>query len=289
MSGGGSAPQTTTSTNSPPAYAIPGLTFAAGQAQNNYTNAQPQYYPGSTVAPLSSQTNEALQQTQQMAEQGNPTLSSANTQLGNVINNGQTNPFLGGAVSAAVQPLFQQFQQQVLPQIQSQFGLMGRTGSGAEAGAVGQATSAFGQQANNAAAGLAYQSANDSANRQLTGVALAPSTAQSQYLPQQELANVGSVYDSQNAANLQDQVNRYNYQQNLPANSLNQLIAQLQGSSYGGGTATQTRVQQPSSLGLAGGALTGAALGGAVAGPLGAAPGLGIGALMGIGSQNGWF
>ena len=49
------------------------------QAQSLYKTGGAQYYPGSTVAPLSSQQEQYLTNANKLGAQGNPTLNAANS------------------------------------------------------------------------------------------------------------------------------------------------------------------------------------------------------------------
>lgn len=294
---GGSKPSpvtTTTQNNNPPAFIQPYLEDAAKQSQNLFQSGGPQYYPGQTVAPFSSQTQQGLTNTQNLAMQGGQLLPAANNTFLSTINgtNG-INPFLGSAVQSAAAPLFDQFQNQTIPGLQSIFARAGGTGGSAENAGFDQATTAFGRGVGQIGGSLAYQSAADERRNQLNAAALAPQIDAARYADANKLLGIGSVYDAQNQANINADVNKYNYNQNLPALTLNQYISQLTGEAGRYGTATgqayTTNPQGSPVLGALGGAAAGAALGASIAGPLGAAPGIGLGALYGVGSSNGWF
>lgn len=294
---GGSKPSpvtTTTQSNNPPAFIQPYLEDAAKQSQNLYQSGGPQYYPGQTVAPFSNQTQQGLTQTQNLATQGGQLLPAANNALLSTISgtNG-LNPFLGSAVQSAAAPLFDQFNNQTIPGLQSIFARAGGTGGSAENAGFNQATTAFGRGLGEIGGSLAYQSAADERRNQLNAAVLAPQMDAARYADANKLLGVGSVYDAQNQANINADVAKYNYNQNLPALTLNQYIAQLTGDAGRYGTTTQqsstTNPQGSPLLGVLGGAATGAVAGASIAGPLGAAPGIGIGALAGLGSANGWF
>ncbi len=66
MSGGSQPAGNTTTTTAPPAYMLPYISTALGQA-NNLLGYQPQYYPGNTVAGFSAPQQDAMQGIQDMA------------------------------------------------------------------------------------------------------------------------------------------------------------------------------------------------------------------------------
>lgn len=68
----------------------------------------------------------------------------------------------------------------------------------------------------------------------------APALAQADYGDIAALANVGSQRDAQTQAQLQDQVNRWNFNQNRDAARLAQYVAMIQGNYGMTGATTQT-------------------------------------------------
>lgn len=139
--------------------------------------------------------------------------------------------------------------------------------------------------------GLAGQLASGQSDAQLRAVGQFPALAQAGAIPGQlssQFADWGAGF--QDAA-LQDQVNRYNFYQNLPAQNLARYSGIIQG--FGGLGGQQSSQFDPSSAqqfaGAAGGALTGAALGakyGTAAGPWGTAIGAVGGGLLGYFSDR---
>lgn len=96
------------------------------------------------------------------------------------------------------------------------------------------------------------------------------------YMDLAQLQGAGQAYDTQNQAQLNDQVNRFNYEQNRPGMALDSLLARLSGLP-GSTQTTQLPTQYRNAAGGAlGGALAGAQLGSIVPGL-----GTGIGALLG--------
>lgn len=96
------------------------------------------------------------------------------------------------------------------------------------------------------------------------------------YMDLAQLQGAGQMYDTQNQAQLNDQINRFNYDQNAPGMALDSLLARLSGMP-GSTQTTQLPTQyRNAGAGALGGALAGAQLGSVVPGI-----GTGIGALAG--------
>lgn len=79
-----------------------------------------------------------------------------------------------------------------------------------------------------AAGGLAGTSAAD-LSRQLAAGQAAPALAAADYGDIQQLANVGQQQEAYQQSALEDAINRYNFEQNLPQNKLNQFLSQVAG------------------------------------------------------------
>jgi len=122
--------------------------------------------------------------------------------------------------------------------------------------------------------GLASNLASGAADAQLRGVSMFPGLVQAGSIPGQLASQVGDWgANFQNQA-LQDQINRYNYYQNLPQQNLQNYAGTVNG--FGGLGGTQSSGYNPSggqkAAGAAGGALAGAQMG-SMFGPWGTAIG----------------
>jgi hypothetical protein len=270
-SGGGGGGDTTTVQKADPwAGQQPYLAYGFQQAQKNYDSGGPQYYPTSTVADFSPQTQQALQLTQDRAVAGSPVTRASQAQAtatlnGDYLNN---NPYLDS--------IWNQGAGDIQSRVAGQFGAAGRTGSGINQ----QVLSRELANGYNNLYGANYQAER---GRQLQTQSLVPQISQLDYADIDRLGQAGSMIDQQNQAQLSDKVNRFNYNQNLPDQNLQRYVAAIQGN-YGG--ATNTTVDTASAKrnwlsGAAGGALTGAALGSSVFPGLGTAAGAVAGGLLG--------
>ena len=254
----------------------PFLTQGLERAQSLFlTGQQPEFFPGQTYVSPSAATTESIAQQEALARQQSPVLQQAQqayqASLGQV---GQTaaggflnaNPYQQAMMEAATRPLTQQFSQSVLPGISSLYSRSGRLGSGAMERALGTATEAYGRSLGDITsniAGTQYQQERGLQQQaqlqqaQLAG--LAPQFYGQQFLPSQTLAQVGAQREAIAAQPLQEQLARYQFQQQLPYQQLQGFLSSVYGSPMGGyGTQTQTApTYQNRSAGILGGALAG--------------------------------
>lgn len=214
----------------------------------------PEYYPNSTVVPFSTETSQALDLQAQRALAGSPLTSAAQNEMTRTING----DYLTGG--AGFDAAYQAAANRIIPQVASTFGVAGRGGSGLAQAALGQGLS-------DSFAGL-Y---NDERQRQLQASAMAPSLAAQDYADIGQLANVGAAREGLAQNQLQDQINRFNYNEQLPYTMLNNYISMLNGQPGGFGTTTATAPGAGMAQNLIGGGLLG----------LGAAQSAGVGSIFG--------
>jgi len=221
--GGGGGSQSVNTQVEPPAYAKPFLEFGLSEAKNLYNSGNPNYYPDSTVVDFSPETEMALQGLRDEALDPNSMTSQAQ---GIVQQNLMgTNPLL----SAAFQP--------AINQVQSQFAKSGRYGSGANQQALASAL-----------APIAYQAQQDA-------LAQAPQAA---LMDEKLLTGVGQAKEDLAQAHLQDNINRFNFEQNQPMQNLKDYMALVGGGTVGSNTIEP--VYKNSAASALGGAFGGAQL-----------------------------
>jgi hypothetical protein len=248
MSGGGSKTEYVTSnrTTEPAAFIKPFLEYGANEAQRLYQSELPQYYPQSTVVGFAPQQEMALRGIEQRALAGSPLTAAAQQNLastlgGSFLSGG--NPYLQQAIQNAAQP--------TIDAVQSQFSAAGRLGSGANMDVLSRNV---GQIAQN----MAFANYNDERTRQMQALGMAPAMAAQDYADFNALAGVGDARRQQSQAELQDQVNRWNFEQNTPAEKLAKYMALVGGGQFGStGTDTRPVFSNPLAEGL--GLATGAA------------------------------
>jgi hypothetical protein len=249
MSKGGGSTRTITQSSGPPAYAKPFLEYGMSQAKEMYEGGPPQYYPGQTVVGYSPESEMALAGQRQMATSGSPFIPM--TQAAVMQNLMGTNPLQ----SAAFKP--------VVDQVASQFASAGRYGSGAQQGAVASAL-----------APMAYQA-------QQAAIQQAPAAYEFGFSDLQKLAEVGAAREAQSQAELEADMQRFQFEQESPLNALANYMSIIQGGTVGGDK-SQPVFRQPVGSALSG-ALGGAQMVGSFApgyAGLGAAAG-GLAGLLG--------
>lgn len=269
--------QPTTSTNAPWGPAQPYLQDAMAQANNLY-NADVGYkpYTGSTQANMSSQTQNALNQTQALANGQGGLLGQAGYNYATgLINNGgmsadqraalaplqatangdylnQTNPYLQSMLDANAE--------KVRNQVNSSMSGAGRYGSGAH-------TTQLAKGITDATAPLLYQNYDaerqrqlsaaqgltdiygQASNRALQTAGMGASLTDQLYDPASRLAGVGQVYDDRAQNALNDQINVWDANQSRPWEQLSRFNAIMTGAGQLGGTQTSVKpVAQQSTL-----------------------------------------
>ena len=210
---------------------------------------QPQLYPGQMYVSPSAQTQQALAQQEALATGAQPTLQAAQQayqaslgQIGQTAAGGflQGSPYQQAMLAAATRPLTQQFGEQVIPGIASIFSRAGRYGSGAMERALGGATEAYGRALGDVSTNIVgkdYASERGLQQQaQLSQAALAqaaPSFFQMGFLPSQALAQVGAAREQIAAQPLQEQIQRYQYGQQLPYQQLQGFLSSIYGTPMG--------------------------------------------------------
>ena len=277
---------TTTTTSSVDPALLPYLTQGLERAQSLFlTGKQPEFFQGQTYVSPSAQTTEALAQQEALARQASPVLQQAQTAyqqalggIGQTAQGGflQGSPYQQQAMQAATRPLEQQFSNQVLPQIASLYSKAGRYGSGAMQNALGQATEAQTRAMGDITANMANQQYMAERGLQQQAqlgqaqlAAAAPSIYAQQYIPSQQLAQVGAAQEQIASLPLQEQMARFNFGQQLPYQQLSGYLSSVYGSPMGSyGTQSQTMPSNPlintaagAGLGYLGGQALGSFLG----------------------------
>jgi hypothetical protein len=221
--GGGGGSQSVNTQVEPPSYAKPFLEFGLSEAKNQYQSGTPNYYPETTVVGFSPETEMALTGIRDEALDPNSMTSQAQ---GIVQQNLMgTNPLLAAAFKPAID------------QVTSQFAKAGRYGSGANQSAMLSAL-----------APMAYQAQQDA-------LAQAPQAA---LMDERLLTSVGEAREGLAQAELQDNINRFNFEQNQPMQNLKDYMALVGGGTVGSNT-IEPVYRNPASSAL-GGALGGAQL-----------------------------
>tara|TARA_R100001082_G_scaffold83926_1_gene50623 strand:+ start:661 stop:1569 length:909 start_codon:yes stop_codon:yes gene_type:complete len=297
MSSGGGTTQTSGEQN-PWEPTTPYLRDILSQAENIYaSDVGRNYFPGSTVVPFAPQTQQSLD----LAQARSFDLMSPSTMLG-TAGDAYTQAATGAMGSAYGTLTPQQnyldsvregITSDVMGDIATQFGGMGRTGTSpmaqqAAARGITQAYAPIQQAAAEAERERELRSSEAALGRRLMGAAGIPGIQQG--MDQRtaagigQLGTVGQAYEDLAARQLQDQMSRYNFEQQSPYQRLaaySQMVNPIGGMGYAGTS------YQPDASPLMSG-LTGAMLGGSIAGMPGmAAMGVSAPWMAGLGALGG--
>jgi hypothetical protein len=252
----------------------PFLTEGLKQAQEIFLRQQPSFFPGQTYVDPSQASREALAAQEQIARSASPSLAVGQGAflqsaggLSETAGGGflQGNPYQQAMMQAATRPLQQAFSEQVLPGISSLYSKSGRLGSGSMERALGQVSESYGRALGDVTSNLAgtqFQAERGLQQQAQMGLAnlaqAAPSIYGQQFLPAQQLAQVGAQQEAIAAQPLQEQMTRYAYEQRLPYEQLSGYLSSVYGSPLGSyGTQAQQLPQTNRTVGALGGALAG--------------------------------
>ena len=237
MGGGGGQQESKTTTSIDPAIK-PYVTYGLEEAKRLYESPNPSFFPGQTYVSPSEQTQQALQMAQERAMAGSPLTGAAQAETLATIQGRGVNPFLAGALEQTNRLAGEQFNRNI-QNLQSSAASAGRYGSNAMGQQAGTAQDIFARALAEQGGQLAYNSAEAERARQMAAVGAAPQMAQADYADIQRLLTVGGAREAQSAAQLQDAMNRFNFEQNLPQMKLSQY-ANLYSTAPQGSTTTQT-------------------------------------------------
>jgi hypothetical protein len=227
----------------------PYLSEALGRARQLFLQGQaPQLYPEQMYVSPSQQTLTALSRAEQLANRA-PILEEGQTAFQKAMGEAtkvaageyvKESPYLQAQLSAALRPLQKQFTEQVIPGISSQFSQAGRYGSGAMERATSGATEAFTRAAGDITSNIAGQQFQQERAYQQAAIpqlaqfgAMAPQFYQTQFMPIQQLAQVGAQREAIAAQPLQESMQRFQYQQQLPYQQLSGYLSSIYGSPLG--------------------------------------------------------
>ena len=286
--------ETTTQTgySAPWAAQQPFLTTGFEQAQKALEAGGPKIWDRRGYTPFSAQTDQALGMMENLALQGSG-VDRLNEQFARRTLRGdffdpQTaagrlsdrltkktlrGDFLTPDSNPYLKAYYDRAAESIQPNIASMFGAGGRTGSGAQAMALGRGLAdaatgiyggAYGDERNRQMqmAQLYDQRYGNERMRQMQMSQLAPTISAQRYADAQRLMGVGSTIEQQANLRLQDQMRRFHAEQNRPEAALNQYLARITGN-YGGAQAqtTTSPLYQPSGgQRFLGGAMMGASM-----------------------------
>jgi Chaperone of endosialidase len=221
--------KSSTTTTEPWSGAKPALQYGINEATRLYQSGAPKYYPSSTVAQFTPFQNASLNATGARSLYGNSGMN---------LGQGQINNILSGDLG--LDAVFENVKGKVLPAAMSAYSAAGRTPGGA--GSYGGYAA---EQLTNAYAPVAMQQMQNA-------LSMAPQYAQEDWNRIDRLGAAGQQVQTQNQANIQDSVNRYNYAANAPWDQLQRLLSSVQGAGAGYGSSTQPYYSNPFLGGVSG-------------------------------------
>ena len=265
MGGSSSKPSgsvTTVASNEPSDFIKPYLTTGLDTAQDLFETPRTMY-EGSTVVPFAPQTEAALTAIQERAEAGSPLVTGAQdltsaTMAGDYLSP-DSNPYLVSAMDAATRPMREAFTEDVMPSIGSAFSSAGRYGSGMQARTQNRAAEDYLQSLGDIGSKMAYTNYAAERDRQIDAGMAAPGMAQLDYLDPSKLIDVGAAREGMAGAQLQEDIDRFNFMQDEPRQRLGEYMPLVTGGQYTSTSTTQPIFSDPAATYLGYGA-TGAGI-----------------------------
>jgi len=228
--GGGSGGGTSQTKSELDPTVKPFVQYGLEQAKGLYESNTPQYYGGQTYVSPSAQTQAALQATQNRALAGNPLLAQGQQQQSDVISGAylQNNPYFNQALAGAAQGATQNYNDAIMA-AQGNASMAGRYGSGVSADIQNRAANTLSNTLANKYGELAYSNYANERAMQNQAAQNAPTMAQADYYDIDRLAGVGKTAEDYSKTALQADIDRFNYQQNLPYQKLSQYLQSAYG------------------------------------------------------------
>lgn len=225
--GGGSKTQKTVQSTEPYKPSQPLLNRTIKDAESLYKSGglNYQYFPGDTIAPLAPETQSAWSSIAQRAQAGSPLTDQAKGYYGDV---------LSGKYLNAEAPGFDSVLRSTMNDVNANKALSGRYGSGSHDAAVAEALG-----------GLRYNNYQTERGYQNQAAQLAPQVAQQDYFDANQLLGVGQQRQGYLQDQINEQIKRFNFDQNSPANAIS-LAQALAGGSLGATTSATQPVQNQS-------------------------------------------
>lgn len=241
LEGGGGGGQTQTSTTGIDPLLKPYISYGLGEAQKLYESNTPEYYKGQTYISPSAATTAALQAAQARAISGNPLLPTAQKQQQDVISGAylQNNPYFNQAMGGAAQAA-QQSYYDAIKQAQGGASQAGRYGSNVSADLQNRAANTMANTLVNKAGELAYTNYAAERARQEAAATGAPTLANADYTDINQLLKTGQAEEGYKQQELNADINRFNYEQNLPYSKLSTYLGSVYGAPQGSVTQSTT-------------------------------------------------
>lgn len=287
---GGGTPSNTTqqTTQQLPEYAQPYATQLL-QRGSELSNQPFQPFQGPTVAGLTPEHQAAIGMIDQRAIQGSPVQNAANQNLAGTLS-GQymspgSNPYLADTFNTAASNMADQYARGISAQTMGQFAQNGAFGGSAMQETQGANNRAFADSLGALEAQTFGANYTNERGNQMRAAGLAPQAAAGDFQNAQALLGSGDIQRQYSQDLINQQLQNYMAQKNLPYQQLDVLGSTLRQSIGAGGTTTQTGPnpyqvnRTANALGLAG---VGSGIGSAAYGGTGAGYGAALGGIAGL-------
>jgi hypothetical protein len=226
MDDGGST-QTTVQNNEPWSGVAPYLTQGYSDASNLYNRGADEFYPGQTYVgadPLEHQANQYrldYAQNQLPGQIGQTQQAQASMLNAPDIDN---NPYVQQLAQRTNQRLAQDFNENVMPGINSGAIAAGQMGSSRHGIAQGKAMEGLANAMGDSTSRLYSDAYQAGLNQQAKGMAFAPQTANMGYLPADTYGSAGQFLRGEKELALNDDIARYNWDQSKDWNNLSRFM-----------------------------------------------------------------
>lgn len=260
--GGGGGGGTQTVVNEPWSGAKPYINDLMSEAQNLYNANGPDYFPNATYVPFSPQSEMAMTLAQNRALMGSPLIGAGKdltqqTLEGDFLN---SNPYMDQMYDNAASAVTRNYREAIAPSIDSKFSSAGRYGSDLWANQHDQAQENLSRGLERMAGDMYGKNYAIERQNQQSILPFSQQLAQSDYNEIGQLANIGSAIEGKAGEMLNDNINRFNYYQNLPQQKLQAYSNIINGASAGTGQQTADSGGGSNVGNIIGGAATGAGL-----------------------------
>ncbi len=231
MAGGG---QKSTTTQGIDKILRPFVTYGLNEAQRLYQTDTPSFFPGQTFIGPSESTTSAIESATQRAMAGSPLLGAAQQQQQDVISGKMlgVNPYFQAALAPAAQASTQQFYD-AMTGLGSRASMAGRYGSEAMARQEDRAALALANALSGQAGKLAYENYADERARQEAAATRAPQMAAADYMDINQLLKAGQLGESYQQRALEDEMARFEFEQNKPYAKLATFLSSVYGAPQG--------------------------------------------------------
>jgi hypothetical protein len=233
MADGGGSPQTSSSQQSAPQYLQPYLNYGLRQGTALYQSPSPSYYPGSQVAAPSTATQAGWQDAIARGTQG--------SQVGNAAQGYGTSVLQGKYLgdNPYQQAVDRSITAATVPTVNAQFSQGGRYGSGAHQGTMETSLA-------HAIAPQHYQNYQNERGMQQNMAGMAPGLGAQDWTDIQGLMGVGGAQDQLAQNQINANMAKWNYNQNLGQNKYQQYMQMLGSPAFG---TSSTSTQAPATSG----------------------------------------